>query len=455
MCKCAYKASEKMLLSRHGAKVPSELIDRDELLVQPATHKDFPALPAFHVLREVGDELCVPIHWAREKFPGVVWEKRFESSARMRVQFRGAPRDHQVHAVEQCMSQLRTGQRGILCLQTGGGKTFTSLLLATKLGYRTAVVVHKRTLLEQWADEIRRFVPGAKIGYLWQARVPDDDCDFVLIMWQTALRRRPKVTWNTLIVDECHHVCSHEFSKIMFSVNCEYAIGLSATPQRKDGLTDVLHWHLGPLMYEQAPTSRCTLPLGYVQVPFSADEYARFSEKVSKKYVALITQITELERRNALLVSCVQGVASREDFAHRHVLILTERVKHARTLVLEIGAALPGVSIGLFVGGLKADVLAAARKCKIIVATYKIFEEGENVESLDTIFFATPKKDIRQCLGRIFRKDHSVNPLVVDVVDSVLAGMSYGRKRTASKETNGHVTFSQSLSWSSASPRAT
>jgi hypothetical protein len=54
---------------------------------------------------------------------------------------------------------------------------------------------------------------------------------------------------GTLFVDEAHHVCARVFSQSLFKLCPKHAFGLSATPDRKDGLTRVLHWFLGPTFF--------------------------------------------------------------------------------------------------------------------------------------------------------------------------------------------------------------
>ena len=52
-----------------------------------------------------------------------------------------------------------------------------------------------------------------------------------------------------VIFDECHHLGAEVFSRALFKTNARYTLGLSATPNRSDGLTKVFHWYLGPTLY--------------------------------------------------------------------------------------------------------------------------------------------------------------------------------------------------------------
>ena len=51
------------------------------------------------------------------------------------------------------------------------------------------------------------------------------------------------------IVDECHHIASEVFVQAFPKITSKHMLGLSATPERKDGLMYVIEWFLGPILY--------------------------------------------------------------------------------------------------------------------------------------------------------------------------------------------------------------
>ena len=134
----------------------------------------------------------------------------------------------------------------------GLGKTVCALALAARFKRRTLIVVHKGFLADQWVERIGQFCPGSTIG-----RIQQDDFqienDFVVAMIQT-LCVRPWApgtfdSFGTLIVDEAHHIAAQAFSQSMFLMRPKFTIGLTATPERKDGLTRLLYWFMGPEFY--------------------------------------------------------------------------------------------------------------------------------------------------------------------------------------------------------------
>ena len=52
-----------------------------------------------------------------------------------------------------------------------------------------------------------------------------------------------------VIYDEVHHASSEVFSRALPLVSTKYMLGLTATPNRKDGLTKVSKWFLGDIAY--------------------------------------------------------------------------------------------------------------------------------------------------------------------------------------------------------------
>lgn len=70
----------------------------------------------------------------------------------------------------------------------------------------------------------------------------------------------------------------------------------------------------------------------------------------------------------------------------------------------------------------------AAAECRIVLGTYKMFEEGIDVPRLDTLICASPCGDIEQSLGRILRSHPNKNtPHMIYLADmySVYEGMAW------------------------------
>ena len=92
-------------------------------------------------------------------------------------------------------------------------------------------------------ETILEFLPNARIGKIQQNTVDVEDKDIVLAMVQSLSKKEYKSgtfePFGLAIFDECHHLGAEVFSKSLMKVGCKYTLGLSATPDRNDGLTKV------------------------------------------------------------------------------------------------------------------------------------------------------------------------------------------------------------------------
>ena len=78
-------------------------------------------------------------------------------------------------------------------------------------------------------------------------------------------------------------------------------------------------------------------------------------------------------------------------------------------------------SKGYYIGGMKPDQLRESQEKDIILATFSMASEGMDIPKLDTVILASPKSDVEQSIGRIFRKNECVrnyHPLIIDFQDN-------------------------------------
>jgi superfamily II DNA or RNA helicase len=306
--------------------------------------------------------------------------------------------------------------------------TVCALAFAAHLKVQTMVVVHKEFLANQWRDRIQSFCPGASIGRVQGDTFDVQGKDFVIAMIQTmCMREFPTDAFDSvglLVVDEAHHIGAPAFSQFMFKICPKYTLGLTATPDRKDGLTRLLYWFLGPEFFRITRTAQKTTrveTLHYVDEAFQeAPPVTRFG-KINM--AGMISQLTEIEARNNLLLRTVNEALALQ----RRVLILSDRREHCFYLQSKLGDALSG----LYIGGMKEAELAVSAEKRVVVATFQLAQEGLDIPVLDTVILATPKSDIVQSIGRIMRetKGKLNDPLIYDVADHWSVFHAMYRKR--------------------------
>ena len=401
-----------MSLTRSGYIIGETQEIKNALTVRPIVNADFGvAPPPFKVFRKAKSGLCVPRFYGEEKFGKAAKDTRPEPH-KIHVKFKGKLRDETFQ--NEALSKAIKAGHGILSLPCGFGKTTVSLAIACKLGYRTMIVVHKEFLGNQWRERIQQFCPGATIGVVQQNK-KELDCDFVIAMLQSLSTKEYSFndfeSVGTLIVDEAHHICARVFSQSLFKLCPKHVYGLSATPQRKDGLTKVLLWFMGPTFFAVEREKQDQVDV--FPIEFTTD---RFSEpppctRYGKLSLAtMITELTEMSDRNRMLMSTIRNVAN----GSRHVLVLSDRRFHCEYLHERFKER-----SGLYMGGMKEAELAESSKKEIIFATFSQAHEGLDIPSLDTVILATPKSDIVQSIGRIMRetKGKKNNPRIYDIVD--------------------------------------
>lgn len=427
------------MLTRNGYLIyPENSQDiKRELTVKPLTNEaiGIPS-PSFKVFRVVKgatsqpkvDSVLVPRYYGLGKFGPPARDARPPHVGAPGIVFTGllSEKLKQNEAFAAGVKAFEEQGGGVLSLPPGYGKTVCALALSAQLKTRTMIVVHKEFLANQWRDRIIHFCPGATIGRV-QGDTFDIEKDYVIAMIQTmCMREFDKKAFDSiglLVVDEAHHIGAPAFSQFMFKICPKFTLGLTATPERKDGLTRLLYWFLGPEFFRIERTNQGTtqvITLRYTDEAFKdAPPVTRFGKL---NMAGMINVVAELEARNVLIVKTVNEALGN----NRRVLVLSDRREHCFVLQNMIGS-----KAKLYIGGMKEDELAESAKSPVVVATFQLAHEGLDIPVLDTVILATPKSDIKQSIGRIMRETVGKlnNPLIYDVADQWSVFFSMYAKR--------------------------
>jgi superfamily II DNA or RNA helicase len=389
---------------------------KKELTVRPKENALGIRPPAFKVYRDLpGGKLQIP-RFFKDRDTKVFHKGENMSQS---LKFVGQLRPHQKDALSEFKGN------GVLCLPCGQGKTATAIAIAVKMRRKTVIIVHKEFLASQWRERLAQFCPDASIGLI-QGNVWDTEGhDFVIAMIQTLCSREHDPNqfscFGLVIVDEAHHIGAPAFSKTMFKMSPEFTLGLTATPERKDGLTCILYWFLGKPFYimDQNTTDLKLIRLDFKHDSFKAGPILNKFGKVSMAH--MVNHIVELPERNELILKNIREAVKR----NRKILVLSDRRGHCEWIHQQLGEDVSG----LYMGGMKQEEQEKSAQKQVIVATFTLAYEGLDIPSLNTLFLVTPHSDVKQAVGRITRTPGSKE--VFDVVDkwSVLEGMFYKRKK--------------------------
>jgi superfamily II DNA or RNA helicase len=109
--------------------------------------------------------------------------------------------------------------------------------------------------MNQWIERIETFLPGARIGKIQGDIIDIENKDIVIGMLQSlSSKEYDGQIWDQFgltVFDECHHLSAEVFSKIMINIVTNYTLGLSGTMKRKDGLTKVFEYFIGPVVHKE------------------------------------------------------------------------------------------------------------------------------------------------------------------------------------------------------------
>jgi len=324
---------------------------------------------------------------------------------------------NQVEAVAVIESALRKRKGGILHAPCGQGKTVCALELIRRMGVPTLVLVHKTFLMDQWEERIKEFLPDATVGRWQQDRCDNgDDFDIVLGMVQSLAcdREYPEEVYRSfgmVVADEVHLMGAATWCTAIPQFAARYRLGLTATPDRRDGLEDVFMLHIGNIEYVMEEPIRdyriCKVALS-THIPSRL--YSDWEGK--PHYSKLVSALAADVPRTKAIAEYVRRAVENDS---RKVILFTHRRAHVEEFVKLVKQM--GISVSAYMGGMKKEERKEAEQAQVIVATVKQAKEGLDIPSLDTIILATPMGDPRQAIGRLRPGTEKV-AVLLDFVDT-------------------------------------
>ena len=403
---------------------------KDELNVRPYIPKAPVQPPFYPVFRESATKYYLPRYYGLKNY-GEAEENRLPPGHDIALTFQGDLRDYQKNIVQIYKESALSVGGGLLEIPCGRGKTVIALNIIAELRKKTLVIVHKGFLLNQWIERIEQFLPGAKVGRIQGQIIDIEGKDIVIGMLQSlSMKEYPEelfASFGLTIVDECHHISSEVFCRSLQKIMTQYTLGLSATMQRKDGLTKVFKMFLGEIVYSEERESTDTVLVKAIQYVTQDYEFNQmcYDYRGSPAYSTMISKLCAFNGRSEFILQVLEKELKLK--AGQQIMVLA----HNKCLLEYLHDAIAHrqlATVGYYVGGMKEAALKKSETCQIIIATYAMASEALDIKTLTTLVLATPKTDIVQAVGRILRVKHE-RPLVIDIVDSHEVFLSQWQKR--------------------------
>ena len=401
---------------------------KKELSIKPIVHGAFVQSVAFPIYMESDKKIYVPRFWGINIF-GLPKSIKISCGKNIDLKFNGEMRDYQTAVMDTYLKAIKFGKQeennsegsALIELGCGMGKTVVALKIIEQVKKKTIIFVHKTFLKNQWIERINQYLPDARIGTIQGQIIDIEDKDIVIGMIQSiSMKSYPDSLFDDFgfsIYDECHHISSETFSNCLKKCTTLYGLGISATMNRKDGLTPVFKMYLGEICNtvskKKDEDDVLVKAIDYVVLDDNEHNSEDRDFKGNLKYSTMLSKVSKLNFRCDFIINVIENELK---INKNQQIILLGHQKNLLNYIFKEVEAKNITSVGYYVGGMKEKDLKVSETKQLILATYSMAAEALDIPSLTTLILATPKSDIVQSVGRILRTKHE-HPLIIDIID--------------------------------------
>ncbi len=387
--------------------------------------------------------LAVPRAYGLERFPWLMYDdkrtlgERIDPPPKRPSPYHPAVEEPEQQAkfMEDMIAAVHRFESFLAMAATGSGKTVVALNTAAEFQLKTFIGVHLERLRDQWLDEIKDKLglPEERIGILQGPTCQWVGKDIVVGMLPSLAQRNdyPReffTSFGMTIYDEVHRIGAPMLSETAALFPARGRIGLSATPNRRDGVDQVAFYHIGPIrVRSEAKALDCTV---YVK------RYRGNQELWGKNPTTRAKCLSYDHERNWMLADLV----ARNYRANRQMLIIGKFIDHLQTIMdMAERLGVPREIMGQFTGERlirrwdnaqrkfvidkrikvkKPEFDRIKRESQLIFATYGMFKEGIDVPRLDCGMDVLPQSEATQVIGRVRRPmEGKPTPYWITIVD--------------------------------------
>ena len=334
-----------------------------------------------------------------------IQDKRFHGK-QIDVAFGGTLRADQRAAADALLAH----DTGILCAPTAFGKTVTAAAMIARRGVNTLILVHRSELIKQWRERLEAFLElkACEIGKIGAGKSkPTGQIDIATMQ---ALSRKGEVSdllenYGHIVVDECHHLSAVSFEAILKSAKARYVLGLTATPNRRDGKHPIIFMQCGPIRHQAGRTEN---------MPSIQEVHPRFLATAidlpeTAGIQGVFKQLVHDPARNARIATDILSAYTEG----RKLIVLTGPTEHLALLESHLIGKIEQLFVlqGRMPKKQRAAVLAKLEALeesapRVLLATASLVGEGFDHPPLNTMVLAMPvswEGSLKQYAGRLHR----------------------------------------------------
>jgi superfamily II DNA or RNA helicase len=347
------------------------------------------------------------MNYLRKNFgPLKVVDQTASPAMRKPIKFTRTLREDQIKSRD----AIIVSKHGILKSPPRTGKTVIGAAAICELGLKTLILAAQT----EWLDNFLETFIGSEKEKAFTNASPKrvgmaktlaqiEALDVCLMTYQTFLSEKGqrllhkvRKKFGVIMVDEIQGGSAKAYSATLNKFHAEYRIGLSGTPERKDGKEWVLDQLFGPVFYENKVKR---------MVPRVMITETKFRGPVPQSWVYMVRKIEfDPARLKLIAEQAIRDV----DQGHL-VLIPMARVDAINALTKAINIMRGTKVARSFHGGMGKEhrketiMRACAYKTKIVVGMMRLLSTGVNIPRASALYEVTPSSNIPKSDQRFSR----------------------------------------------------
>lgn len=322
---------------------------------------------------------------------------------------------------------------GIIKCPPRTGKTIIATNIICELGLKTIIIANKTRLLQQFLRAIKggnkrkgftninklKRNSGKKLINIVNKMEDFEGLEIAIVNYQKFIRNSNSIAriknyinnhFSLLVVDEVHGAGALQYAKFISRLNCKYRLGLSATPERKDGSTRIINEYIGSVIAES--DTRELLP------EIELVETGITSKYDYKSWIYAMKFLADNNDRKKIIIRQVF-----KDLRNKHIIIIpVDFIKQGEDLVTLINKQAeynndnknenwPEQTAVFFSASIKDKKIRDSildnvdkGKYRVLVAIRSMIKEGVDLASPTALYCVTPMSGNNQAGAPLFQQ---------------------------------------------------